>query len=670
VELDIPVFPILILAFAASGKRVFKLTRTHFSSFLEEIVFSFGLGAGIIALLILGIGLLGGLKRWIFYILMSGLLGVLILDVRDIVFGAVRWVRAKRARLQPFEIVLLVILGLHFLLTFFGALAPQMEWDSLGHHLPVARAYINTGRIFNMSPEHGWFIGESNYPSNVEMLFMLGMLLKSDVLATLIAWSVAAFLALSVYSLSRQFLSVRASLTAMSILYCSSIVSVHATFNTVDLGVAFFGLLSLYAAFKWAHSRDYRFMVFSGIYAGFCAGTKYTGLPVVLVLGFLILLLSVLEQKRFVGGIKYMLLFGAIVLIVASPWYIKNYVYTGNPVYPFFAKILGGRNLPPGVAGHALSIPWKGADDYKTLYSLLLSYIRLPWDLTMMRSEYARAPSIGPLYLIFIPPLIFVRNIDRKIKYLLFYGLSGLTIVFAVAQQTRYMFPFIVPLAIVAAYSLSRISGGNEGTVRDQSNASGSRHAKIPPNPPLERGGIASPLEKGGDDSPFRKGGLGGIFQPRDSFIKGASIFILVAAMLLNMVMLLNITSIKALVILGIESGQSYLSKVLTNHEAILYINENLPDSARVMSLDPRIYYCNVPCVYDGGVMNYRDFRDDEMKMLEELKRLNISHVLLSRNSPTFGGNPVAVNLYRKLVEQGKLRGIFADDNSALYVLM
>ena len=738
---DIPILFILILVFTALGRRVFKFAGMEFSSFVEEVVFSFGLGAGIVALLTLGIGFLGGLKRWVFYILTFGLLGVLILDVKYMVLGAVRWIRAKRARLQPLEIVLLVILGLHFLLTLFGALAPQMEWDSLGHHLTVSKIYIQNDRIFNMSPTQGWFVGESNYPSNMEMLFMLGMLLRSDVLATLIAWSVAAFLALSVYSFSRchelrspttielqagmpalpghsfsnegelthdnenaflncrqgclrsqgyfqsrQSFSIRTGLIAMSIVYCSSIVSVHATFDTVDLGVAFFGLLALYAAFRWIHSADYRFLIFSGVYAGFCAGTKYTGVPVILVLGFLILLLSVLERKRFVPGFGYILLFGLIALAAASPWYIKNYVFTGNPVYPFFAKILGGRNLPPGVAGHCLSTPWKGLDDYKSWYNMLLGYMRFPWDLTMMRSEYARAPSIGPLYLIFIPCLIFVRNVDRKIKYLLFYGLFGLTIVFGVAQQTRYMFPFIVPLAVVAAYSIYRICGGDEGMI------DGSGYARIPPNPPLVKGGIDSSLVKGGIDTPlencekFHHRGtenteegrrkmillppiLGSGILPGDSLLKGVSIFILVAAMVFNILMLLNITSIKAPVVMGIESRRDYLSKVLTNHEAVLYINENLPDSSRVMSFDPRVYYCNVPCVYDGAVMDYGAFQDDEMRMLEELKRLNISHVLLSWNSPTFGGNPGAVNLYRKLIEQGKLRGVFGDSNSALYVV-
>jgi len=611
---DILLLFVLILVFIALGRRVFKLTKTEFSSFIEEMVFSFGLGAGIIALLTLGIGLLGGLRRWIFYILTFGLLGVLILDVKDILLGAIRWFRAKRPGLQSFETALLIIFGLYFLLTFFCALAPPTEWDSLVHHLSVPKAYMQNGRIFNMSPAQGWFVKESNYPSNMEMLFMLGMLLKSDALATLIAWSVAIVLTLSVYSLSRQFLPARVSLISMGILLSGSTVALHATCNTVDTGVSLFALLALYAAFKWADSGDYRFLLLSGVYAGFCAGTKYTGLPVIPVLGFITVLLVVLERRKPLAGVKYMCLFGLVALAAASPWYIKNYVYTRNPVYPFFARILGGKNILPGDAGYALSTGWRGADDYSTWYKLILGYIRFPWDLTMMRGVFGKMSSIGPLYLIFIPCLLFFKNIHRKVKYILFYGLCGLTIVFALAQRTRYLFPFIPPLAVVASYSLFRISS-------------------------------------------------------RDEFIRRASLLVFLAAILLNMILVLQLTAATGPVILGHESRREYLSSNLRNYEAILYINENLPDSARILSSDPTIYYCNIPCVYDVAVMDCKVFQDDEMKLLEELKRLHISHILADPVSGILRDKPSISSLYKKLVMQGKLREVFAKDYIRIYEL-
>jgi 4-amino-4-deoxy-L-arabinose transferase-like glycosyltransferase len=613
---DVLLLFILILVFVALGKRVFKLTKTEFSSFVEEIVFSFGLGTGIIALLTLGIGLVGGLKSWIFYILTFGLLGVLIFDVKNILLDAIRWVRAKRGKPRPLEATLLIIVGLNLFFTFFNALGPPTDWDSLGHHLLVPDIYIRNSRIFNMFSPVSWSIIQSNYPSNMEMLFMLGMLLKSDVLATLIAWSVTIFLALSVYSFSRQFFSSRTSLIAMAILYCSPAIAVYATYTLVDTGVAIFALLALYAAFKCIHSMDHKFLVFSGIYAGFSAGTKYTGLPVVLVVGLLILMMSALERRRLMIGVKYMLLFGLIALAVAAPWYIKNYVYTLNPVYPFFAKILGGEYIPPGAAGHAISTGWKGADDYSTWYGLLLSYIRFAWDLTMMRGEFSKPASIGPLYLLFIPCLIFFRNIDRRIKYLLFHGLLGLAVIFALAQRPRYMFPFVPPLAIVASYSVCRISG-------------------------------------------------------YDGLIKRISLFILVAAMILNMSLDLFYIRHRSPVVLGLESRHEHISRTVIGHEVILYINKNLPDSARVLSTDPRLYYCERQCIYDGAIMGYESFQGDEMKLLGKLKGLNISHILLN---PAFfsdsrrGSAPL--ELYRKLFDRGKLRGIFAKKGLSLYVLI
>lgn len=603
-SLDILLLPVLILVFTVLGRRVFKLTRIGFSSFIEEMVFSFGLGAGIIALLTLGVGFLGGLRRWVFYLLTFGLLGVLILDVKAILIDGIRWVRAKREWLGKFESMLVIILVLHFFFTFVCALVPRTHWDSLAHHLLVPKIYIQSGRILSMFSPGGQFIEQSNYPSNMEMLLMFGMLLKSDVLATLISWSVSVFLALSVYSLGRQFLSPRASLIAMAIVYCSPIVTTYAAYTFVDLGVALFLVLAISAILKWRHTGSNRLLVVSGIYAGLCAGTKYTGLPLIPVAGAVILLVTILERREFISGMKYSIVFAVIALAVSAPWYIKSYLYVGNPVYPFLAGIFGGENIPPGYSKHAASTPWKGFDDYATWYNLLLNYIRFPWDLTMMRGPFNRLSSIGPLYLLFIPPLLFIRKIDRRVKYLLFFGLFGLSIIFALGQRPRYMFPFVPPLAVVASYSISRI------------------------------------VKDGG-------------------FMKRASLSILAAAMVINLILALALAVIKGPVVIGLESREDYILKMLPNHGAISFINNNLPGSARILSTDPRLYYCDRSFVYDAAAIDYRGLGGDETKLLEALRRLRVSHVMLMPGWGTLRSGP-ALELYKKLADQGRLRGLFA----------
>ena len=40
------------------------------------------------------------------------------------------------------------------------------------------------------------------------------------------------------------------------------------------------------------------------------------------------------------------LFFGLVALLVGgSPWYLRAYLYTGNPVYPFFRQVFGGAGL-------------------------------------------------------------------------------------------------------------------------------------------------------------------------------------------------------------------------------------------------------------------------------------------------------------------------------------
>ncbi|MBD3184966.1 hypothetical protein GF312_21970, partial [Candidatus Poribacteria bacterium] len=561
------------------------------------------------------IGLLGGLKAWIFYILLLILLAVSVFDIKYIIINSVKLLLSfvKKLNWKSVEAVLLAVIILHFLFAFICCLAPQTDWDSQVHHILVPKVFLNEGKIWNVKISDDWFFVGFNYPSNMEMLFTLGMLLSSDILATLIAWSVSVFLAIGVYSLSRQYYSFRLSLFAAVIAYCCPLVILHSTANTVDIGVAFFALLALYAALKWLDSEDSRFIILSGIYAGLCAGTKYTGLIVFFVLALFIALWSLIEHKKRLKFVNPFLLFCLVSVMVLSPWYIKNYVYTGNPVYPFFAKIIGGRGLPPTALKHGASTAWKGFDDYENWYSLILSYLRFPWDLTMLNSSFHKpGNSIGVLYLLFIPCLVFMRKVDRKIKHILLYSLMGLTIVFGLAQRPRYMFQFIPPLAVVASYSIYRLS-------------------------------------------------------EKDIVIKRVCALIITFAVLFNLLLIMGLAYIRLPVVFGINSKDEYLSKRMEGYyNAILYINKNLSDDNRIISNDLRFYYCEVPCIRDSNVIDYNILQGDEDRLLERLRELKVTHVLVNVNFGTFRQQSVR-NIYDKIIHKGRLREIFSRNEISFY---
>ena len=84
----------------------------------------------------------------------------------------------------------------------------------------------------------------------------------------------------------------------------------------------------------------------STLVCGFALGTKLLALAVpTFAIGALVVALRN-EPKRGaawlrIGG------FALLAAAVAAPWYLKSYLWTGNPVYPFYYELFGGRYWTP-----------------------------------------------------------------------------------------------------------------------------------------------------------------------------------------------------------------------------------------------------------------------------------------------------------------------------------
>ena len=176
---------------------------------------------------------------------------------------------------------------------------------------------------------------------------------------------------------------------------------------------------------------------------------------------------------------RAVVLFTIVGLLVASPWYIKSWVITGNPVYPFAYSTFGGKQwsvqqaewyrhhqlqfgvgeLPP--LQELAAMPW-----YARLFAGPRQPLRLllaPFSLTFNPPSFTDpvAPaaaivffSIGPLYLIFTPMLLAFSRRPAKLKVLvILFGLLWIWWLYSM-QQSRYLLPTIALLAPAAAYAL------------------------------------------------------------------------------------------------------------------------------------------------------------------------------------------------------------------------
>ncbi len=565
----------IILIAWALGRKALKYLRNEFSTFLEESVFSLGLGLGILAYLVLGLGLVGLFYHWVAYLLLA-LLGLsLFREIKDILKTVIEKSR-EFVQIEPgfFGLLSGGLLLITTLLYFVSALAPPVFFDSMVYHLAVPSIHIQHHRILPIP-----FNLYSNFPMTGEMLYTLALLLKGDILAKLINFIFGPLILLAIFSFSSRYLNRKIALLAAVIFYTAPLVGMNSILTTVDLELTLFSALSIYALVSWFHSKKRNWLISAGIFSGLALGTKYTAILLVFILlGLGILLKRILEDReKFPKVLKELVIFSLVALAVASPWYIKNIIYTGNPIYPFLYKIFGGSHWNDFNAQRWMThLRSQGMRE-----STFWNYLRLPWLITMREGSFGWG-SLGPLFLLSLPLILFTKGLNRVIKYLAIYcGIYFLFWTFS-QQYLRSLLPCLVFLSIIAAYLLLRLAS-------------------------------------------FRKH----LF-----WLISLLLIVVFTSNLYHFVIGEASVFYPWPVALGLERREHYLARNLPYYEVIDYANHHLSSQAKILFIgQTRGYYCKrkfiANTVFNDTVIIdlIRDSGNIE-KLLENLKELGITHIL------------------------------------------
>lgn len=344
--IDLFLFALCFLAILSIGIALARRLLPFGVSFLELLPISLGLGTIFVAYSLFLIGLLGWLQKTVLYLLLgfcfaSGFTELpLFLKARQFASPfSEGW--SELYLWEKVWVWLLLFLNLLAMLLCFVPPTQVTEWDSLSYHLAIPKLYWLDGRI-NYIP----FSHHAQFPMTAQMLYLLGLGLtglKSTSVAKLFHWLflVICQMTLLCWGIAVKERSLRLGLVAVVFFASLPIAFFEATTAYVDLALTAYSLLSLFALSRFHSQPDGRWLILAGIFAGASAGTKYTGL---LLIGLLIPL--GLWAIRRVGEPRWSHLAIGILLSasIASPWYVKNWLWTGNPVFPFAYGIFGGKN--------------------------------------------------------------------------------------------------------------------------------------------------------------------------------------------------------------------------------------------------------------------------------------------------------------------------------------
>jgi len=443
------------------GRKIWRLLGVGFNSFLEEIVFSLSLGWGALAYLVLGLGVGRLLYRGVAYGLLA-LLTLIVLPEIKAFIGAIgkrltgsgrqtgSLETGKPACLDSTKINRLFFFSLWLLLAttlvtvLIGALTPPLNYDTLSYHLGVPKEYIRYHKIVYL-PHQVY----SNFPFTLEMLYLLSLLLKGGILAKLVHLSFGLLTVATIYIFGRRYFNSRIALLASAIFFNIPLTGFLSTTAYIDLGAALYTSLALLGFVNWFYSRKREDFLISAIFTGLAMGTKYPAilfsfLP--LLLG-IILKTSLIDKVRWPVSLKKALIFSLVAIGTVSPWLIKNFIYTGNPIYPLFYNFLGGRgwnafNAARFMAQHSAPFPhW--------------------WGIFTVPLAISKSKDIGPLFIIFVPLLVFFKQFAKPIKLLLIYGgVYFLLWAFFTQRDYRFLLPAFPAISLVVAYLMKRFGTG------------------------------------------------------------------------------------------------------------------------------------------------------------------------------------------------------------------
>ncbi|MDR3707458.1 MAG: glycosyltransferase family 39 protein [Capsulimonadaceae bacterium] len=467
------VLPILWIAVAA-GRRINALALGGIaaqSSALERSLFGAGAGLTLTAYGILALGVAGHLSpvpmiAWLALLAIVG--GPENLAMGREITGIARW--------KPNIFSLLVALGFaaFAVIALFGCFTPPypMEWDSMSYHLSDPAIHVEHHRIIPLPWE-----SHSNFAFTMEMLYSIGLMAHSIPLAKLFHFSMAVIAAAGVWAIGRRTLDAETGALAALLLVSMPLVFWEAGTAYVDLAAIAYAVLGFLALTIAVKQDNPRWLALMAVMLGCMLSIKATSIFTIVAYSAAAALWlasrGVGDDSRWnvPAGLKGAVAIGAAALVIGSPWYIKSWVVTGNPVYPFAYGLFGGRHWDAANARLYTSNQVNfgvGHADPKTKMPIGVDLLMAPWNLTMFTMPGHIPPasskpnpfydipttmaSLSPMLLaaLFLPgfrrtraPLVIRASLWLSLALLIPWAFSS--------QQERYLMPILPLLSLVSA---------------------------------------------------------------------------------------------------------------------------------------------------------------------------------------------------------------------------
>lgn len=441
---------VVMLATACGAGRIclWLIGVRRFAGRLDHTVLSIALGTILFGFIALAIGLSGLLfpSAARGSLLLFALFGFAGLTVPRFKAGVMYDERRSRRKVSVFSVCIGAFFLAFAVFNLISALTPTLNNDTLNLYFWCPKVWIQQNAIIDVELK---FV--DNIIFWVSILHAYCMLLSSEVLAKLFdVYAPGVLSAFVVFLLARRYIKLEVAILAAAIYYNSYCNIWMSESGRINFAMAFYELSAMYCFFVWLDAgavEKKKWVLLSGLFAGFAAGIHISSFKTVIVIAFLIVLASLWKRRCSVSGTaKLLLIFLASALLLASPLFIRNYVTTGNPTYPLLHWVFGGEEYA-GIYGP--NIMSRGQDT-----PIARDFFCKLWDITTKPLAKTRSTNPCPLILVFVPLFLLVKNAPRRIWHFFGVALIIYTLWFFTQRMARYGYDYLSLLSIVASYTI------------------------------------------------------------------------------------------------------------------------------------------------------------------------------------------------------------------------
>lgn len=550
------------------GLTVLRFLKATFLTEAEQLIFSLPIGLGVFAYAILGLGLIEHLTPLALLIMFSGFFALTLPEWTRIIATLPEHI----SKVHPAWMTLnnpckaiIIFSGLIFFTSLIQSLTPPWDYDGLMYHLQGPVTFLEEKSI-EFSIEN-W---QTNNPFTLEMLFTFGLAFDSDSFAKLIHLTYTTCLYAVTFIMADRLINRRVAWIALAVMLGIPTLPIWGSWAYIDSGWALYEFLTIFAVLSWTKGRNPVWLIIAGITIGFALGSKYLAFATAGLLGLWIIWQS---RKQWRAIVINTFRYGAIGILIASPWYIRNYLASGNPIYPF---VFGG----PGWEPDRLKLLNDFLRNFGTGYSLG-DFLLLPINIYIQSSRYNTFSTEVPSFLFILALLYPFFRSDGKANLIGLFTCLWFIFWATGSQQVRFLLPIFPLLSIITAVVLGEIG-----------------------SPHIQRVLLA--------------GLVGGM---------------IVATVIYQGI---YISTVKPFgVILGKESKEDFLSRSVPVFEADQFIRNNLRSDAQVMQLwNGETYYCGKQCLQLADSLSWTRMvkiaNGDVTRVRDSLRKMEVTHLLLS----------------------------------------